>query len=97
MELCLQEYLKRKPDILITHTCPDFLIPNITGGNKPGNIMDRFVWSYDYHDMTSQFIGKCIKEHRPKKCIFGHFHTSYHEVVDGVEYVGLAELETVEI
>jgi len=94
MRDCEKKWKNKKPRIVFTHTCPRFIILNHLKGNKSGNIMDSFGWGSDYTDMTSQFLEHLWGIHKPDLWIFGHFHKSWNQVIDGTEFRCLAELET---
>ena len=97
MKDCEKKWKKLKPDIMLTHTAPESVIFNYFNKNKGKNIMDTYGWGSDYTDMTSQFLENLLSIHRPKTWIFGHFHRSWNENIDGTNFICLAELETLEI
>ena len=85
-EQCMvyDEYVSVKPDIVISHECPSMLV-------------DNFVEYVDIYSSTSKFLNKLLSKHKPKKWIFGHYHKSFNEVIDGVNFICLNELEVYEI
>lgn len=59
---------------MITHTCPSSVI-GLVRGNK------------DYSSRTDQALQSMLESHTPKLWVFGHFHTSFDEVINGTRFV----------
>lgn len=91
MMACQTQYTLIRPRILLSHACPAHII-DLLGGNKKPNIMHQYGWGANYHDMTSQFLDFLYTLHTPEIHIFGHHHVSFHEVINGTEFICLPEL-----
>lgn len=72
-----------KPDIVITHDCPDFIASLYVGPN--GRI---------YENITSWALGELYKIHQPKLWIHGHWHFSKTTIYGDTKFICLDELET---
>lgn len=94
MRDCEKKWKNKKPAVVFTHTCPSFIIKDYFNGNKGANIMDAYGWGSDYNDMTSQFLDHLWVIHKPDLWIFGHFHKSWNQTIQGTEFRCLAELES---
>ena len=76
-------YFSIKPDIMITHDCPDFLAAMYVGVN--GRI---------YENITSWALGELYRIHQPKLWIHGHWHFSRTTIYGNTKFVCVGELET---
>lgn len=94
MEDCKKKWKNKKPQIVFSHTAPSSIILNHFNGNKGSNIMDAYGWGSGYTDTTSQFLEHLWGIHKPDLWIFGHFHNSWTQTIQGTEFRCLAELET---
>jgi len=94
MRDCEKKWKNKKPQIVFSHTCPSFIIKDYFNGNKGANIMDAYGWGSDYNDMTSQFLDHLWSIHKPDLWVFGHFHKSWNQTIQGTEFRCLAELES---
>jgi len=74
-----------KPHTMITHVPPQSIVPIITGSTRI------------YPSRTGQALDAMWYIHKPKLWIFGHIHTSFHMTIDGTEFIGLNELETLDL
>lgn len=76
----LEEYLKIKPDLMLSHECPAEIVDMIHFDNsiRPS--------------MTSNLLQRMFEFHKPKLWLFGHHHRSFDEVVDGTRFICLPEL-----
>lgn len=77
----IAEYSIVKPDFVITHECPRNLVPHVTDSLQI--IPSR----------TNQLLEQMFAVHQPKRWIFGHYHKSWSQVVDGTHFTCLNELE----
>lgn len=77
---CIDEYLKIKPDYVISHECPYVIKSNYFG--------------YDNKNSTSNLLQHMFEEHKPKLWIFGHYHKSVQFDWNGTTFICLDELET---
>lgn len=76
-------YREMKPDIMISHDCPDFLASMYIG---PDGRM--------FENLTTWALGELYKVHQPKLWIHGHWHFSKTTIYENTKFICLAELET---
>lgn len=76
-------YREIKPDIFLTHDCPDFMVPQYIGPNAKV-----------YENMTNWALGELYNIHQPKIWCHGHYHLSKTTVYGDTKFVCLSELET---
>lgn len=71
-----------KVDIIMSHTCPEFLIPTL---EKQLNIKveERF------RDPSTKILEELYNRYHPKKWFFGHWHTSLKLTRDDTEFICL--------
>lgn len=76
----LTMYGETFPDIVVTHDCPAVAAPEyvLNGGRR---------------SRTQQALDAMWDTWAPKLWVFGHHHTPIRKVVEGTQFVGLAELE----
>lgn len=84
-------YTELKPDIMLTHDCPR-QIANIIGNPS-------FLWGFGFDPerfttRTSEALQTMFEAHQPRQWIFGHFHKSWNDVINGTHFRCLNELET---
>lgn len=82
----MKQYLKSKPKVLISHACPEDQMIELFG-NKVRKVNSK----------TGNLLSRLVEAYRPKVVIFGHMHISVDKEIDGVRYICLNELETIEI
>jgi calcineurin-like phosphoesterase family protein len=75
-------YRQIKPDLVITHDCPDFLVPQYIGNARV------------YQNITNWALGELYNIHQPKLWIHGHYHQSKTIMYGKTKFVCLNELET---
>lgn len=81
-----------KPRQIISHDCPGIVSKQIfvdAGLGMPGYGAIK--------TKTGQALDAVMEIHKPEKWIFGHWHRSLTEVVAGIEFTCLAELESMDI
>jgi predicted phosphodiesterase len=84
MDLVVDMYCEQKPDIILTHGCPDLIYKIVLG---------KFQRSSP--SSTSKFLSVLYSIHRPKLWLFGHHHISLNMVYENVtNFICLDELET---
>ena len=76
-------YSVTKPDIVITHDCPDFIASLYVG--PTGRI---------YENITGWALGELYKIHQPKLWIHAHWHFSKTTIYGDTKFICLDELET---
>lgn len=76
-------YCKVKPNIMITHDCPQSIMELLFGYNEASS--------------TRKLLQEMYEFHQPKLWIFGHHHKSKNIIVNNVNFICLAPLETITI
>jgi len=74
-------YMKHKPRMMVTHNCPDCIVPYI------------HTHHYGFTSRTGQLFDRLFEEHKPQIWVHGHHHISVDHEVLGTRFVCLAELE----
>jgi predicted phosphodiesterase len=75
----VDNYLKIKPKIVVSHDCPQRIMSMLFG--------------YTDKSTTRQALQAMLDDHKPDFWIFGHHHHSLNEIIDGVRFICLDELE----
>lgn len=83
MSLCFDLYVENKPNVVLSHDCPDSV----------GNLLFGNYYSSD----TGKFLDALFAENKPKMWIFGHYHKSVDIEIDGCRFICLKELESLTI
>jgi predicted phosphodiesterase len=81
----LELYEKEKPDVVISHDCPDSVKLDIM--KHDGIIKSR----------TGLLLQMMYEIHSPDLWVFGHHHKSCKSRIHGTNFVCLNELETITI
>jgi len=76
-------YRSIKPEIMITHDCPDFIVPEYIGSN-----------ARVYQNNTNWALSELYNIHQPKIWIHGHYHISKTTMYGQTKFICLDELET---
>ena len=77
-------YAVTRPRAMVTHDCPEGVAARISALSGE----DKLVPSWTQHALQAMF-----ETHQPDLWLFGHWHYSFDEVIDGTRFVCLAELE----
>lgn len=85
----LDVYRALKPDVVVAHDIPDPAVDAVTAKHN--------MTKYDLPSITRQFLTIMVEEHKPSLFIHGHWHINHHTVVDGVQYIGLGELNFIDL
>lgn len=72
----MDDYEEKKPDILASHDCPEFLTGYL-GGSVNGA----------YKNRTQQALDSIVYIHPPKIHVFGHHHKHFDETIRGTRYI----------
>lgn len=80
----LRLYIKTKPQIVISHTCPESMIEELSF-YKIGK------------SRTQQLLQIMFEKWQPKLWVFGHFHKSWNKTIDGCKMQCLNEMEVLNI
>lgn len=86
---CFAEYKSCKPEIVITHECPRSI------SSKVGNNTILSSFGYDpktFSTPTTELLQSMLDFHKPKLWIFGHYHVSFDENINGTNFVCLPKL-----
>lgn len=76
-------YCKIKPEIVISHDCPDFIRSSL------------FDIPYQEGSITSQLLEQMFDFNKPKAWYFGHHHYSITDNIKKCKFQCLNELETI--
>lgn len=82
----VDKYEEYKPDIMVTHDCPEMVASYMKNGMK-----------MDFPSITRQALDSMFWIHKPKVHLFGHWHQSYDQVIDGTRFICLNELEIINL
>ena len=86
---CYIEYCYYKPDVVITHDCPT-QISNL----KDKTILSRFVPNPEtFTTKTGRLFQKMFEAHQPKIWVYGHYHISSEDKVNGTLFQCIGEKE----
>lgn len=79
-------YRNIKPDIVLTHDCPESVAPYLlpSGCNL-------------YQNPTGWALQELFNSHQPKMWLFGHYHLSWNMKINGTDFRCLNELEIYKI
>lgn len=80
----VDKFIKTKPEIMITHTCPHDL------GIE---LIRRLGFSGKEKDRTSLAFQEMWSAHSPKLWVFGHYHLSFDQTINNTRFICLNELE----
>ncbi|QIG76995.1 putative metallophosphatase protein [Rhizobium phage RHph_TM39] len=83
----VDKYAEYRPDVMVTHDCPDIMAAIIFGVTDKGN----------YPSRTRQAFQSMFEIYQPKLWIFGHWHRSARYHHNGTKFICLAELEYLDI
>lgn len=82
-------YEKLKPSVIVAHEMPESLTYIVCSKCN--------MTKYDDPSITRQFLDNILEIHKPDLFIHGHWHVNHHTIYQGVEYIGLGELEHVDL
>ena len=86
LSLAVQTYEQVKPKIMVTHECPETIVPHL------------FNWyKSEFPSDTRKAFATMLEIHKPELWVHGHWHTSADKVIDGTRFVCLAELEVLKV
>lgn len=80
----IELYKKEKPDIILSHECPFFVLPDVTNPSS--------AKKYGYNNSliktnTNLMLDKLHEIHTPKYHIFGHYHHWHHKIVNNCNLI----------
>jgi hypothetical protein len=90
-ELCslMDIYELVKPKIVVSHECPDSVITRL--------VHEKGLFKYDIPCTTRKCFDNMLEIHKPDLWIHGHWHFRYQAVSKGVEFIGLGELDHIDL
>ena len=71
----LECYEAAKPSFVVTHTCPLDVTPHLI---YPHAVQQT---------KTGQLLNRMFSVHQPKTWVFGHYHKSWKQTIDGTEFI----------
>ena len=90
----ISQYESRRPETMITHTCPQE-ISRLIG--KPGALRNFGFDPDTFTTPTQSALQLCLDAHKPKVWIFGHFHMDKAFEHKGVLFICLDELQSLDV
>lgn len=81
----LDKYGEVKPDTVLSHECPTFIIDMISGHKTWNGLPIR-------PSMTANLLDQMFECHKPKLWIFGHHHKDFKFELEGTMFICLPEL-----
>ncbi len=94
MLACLQAYRRVKPSIVVSHVPAASFASVMSPDDK---ILTDFGFHKGFKEATQLLGDELLKIHRPKVWTSGHFHKSFQDEIGGTKFIGLAELEYVDV
>ena len=93
-EDALEKYIEAKPEIMITHDCPQEVAELI--GNP--DVLRDFGFNPDtFSTVTQILLQRMLDAHKPKLWLFGHFHKVWEQPVKGTHFRCLPEMHFITI
>ena len=94
MSVALEMYCDVKPDVFITHAVPRGLAK--VAGNP--SVLTAFGYnSKTFTTYTQALLESCLRHHKPKIHVMGHFHMDRTFVYQGVLRIMLDELQPLQL
>lgn len=82
----IDKTVRLQPKIMVTHECPE----SIAGYVLP-------AYRQDFPSRTRQAFDSLFQLWKPKIWLFGHWHVSFNQEIQGTRFICLNELECVDI
>jgi len=103
----LDAYKEAKPDLVVTHDCPDSIgksFAKAEDGNAIGSplkkpdILREFGFDPNtFSTRTQVLLENMFRIHQPKKWVFGHYHRDWTTFEEGTEFRCLNELHFTDV
>ncbi|MEE9579944.1 MAG: metallophosphoesterase [Nitrosomonadaceae bacterium] len=77
----VDEYTRIKPTFVVSHECPITIVPYVTAS------------LHIIPSRTNQLLERLFGIHQPDQWVFGHYHKSWSEFMDGTRFTCLNKLE----
>jgi hypothetical protein len=82
-----QLYLDTKPKIVVTHTCPDWIVDRMFASGMKSNYGPQ-----SHFPRTEQWLGQLFAIHQPEIWFYGHYHHNWDQEIRGTRFICLDEL-----
>jgi len=92
LALLVETYTYMKPRVMITHDCPERVSQKMfidAGLSLGGDV--------SHPTRTGQAFDAMFEIHKPKLWIFGHWHVSAMEKIEGTKFICLDELDFIDV
>lgn len=73
------KFLKIKPDVMVTHDCPEFVMDILLAHRRRAK--------YDDSSRTRNSFQFMWQSHKPKLWVFGHHHYNFDKVIMGTRFI----------
>ena len=93
LEDAIDLYEQVKPDVMITHDCPNSIKDNFSSAQ----VMRHFGWPEDYACRTQQALSVMFQIHQPKLHFLGHWHRNWHKEINGTHFFVVDELSWLDL
>jgi hypothetical protein len=94
-EPIIEDYLAMKPEIMVTHECPEIIAARIAASlsmrSHPVKLEEKWA------SRSRQAFQRMFEAHKPKLWIHGHWHVARGEHFNGTSFVCLPELGTIDV
>lgn len=84
---CIKEYSSLKPEMVISHDCPEIL--------KQHGILTNHLKVLP--SRTGELLQQLFDIYQPRYWIFGHHHKSFQTYLNGTHFIGLSEYGLIDI
>lgn len=85
---CIDSFDTLNPPVVVSHTCPQFLVPHLVPPNSPHPKQTT---------RTSMAMNEMFELHEPDLWVFGHWHTSFTKRVGATTFICLGKCQTLTI
>lgn len=93
MRKCEELYRRTKPSVVLSHTAPTHTIKD----NFDNYVLGRLGFGDKFVSQTSSFLQTLFEIHQPDLWVFGHFHKSIKDTINGTEFICLPELGFIDV
>lgn len=94
----LDRYIKQRPQIMVTHECPETVAALILGKMADLRQVGASVkLDPRFASRTRVAFQRMFELHQPKLWIFGHWHVPFAGTINGTAFICLPELATIDI
>lgn len=75
MQECLNEYIKLKPNFVVSHECPESIIKYVS-------TLDSWDGEPIKPSATAKLLQQMFEAHQPEVWVFGHHHKPWFKIID---------------